>query len=247
MKRRRTGTTAAARAPYKRPRTTAKAGQMVMYKSVPRAPGTLYGKGKEIKAVDIPYQIVSINQPATAIIALLNGVQTGTGFFNRIGSRIEMKSLHIRGVLRNGATAVQSFCRMAIVYDRQPTGALPIWSDIFQARDQTGTATNSTASGVNLDNRDRFVVVRDVQYFLPSVSNAAGVLTNGPSYPGSDQESDINIFIKLKGLVTHFKSSSNPATITDIATGALYFCTADQLNAGAWQWQLGFRLRYDDM
>lgn len=204
--------------------------------------------GAEIKAVDIVLGGLNCNAGGggAEVVALLNGVQAGAGFFNRVGARIEMRNLHIRGVLRNAATGVQDTCRLAVVYDRQPTNGLPAFNTIFQSRDQAGTAATTGVSEINLDNRDRFIILRDVQYFTPAVTNTAGVLTNGPNYPGSDQESDVNIFIKLKGLGTHFNSTATPVTIANIATGALYIVVWSVINAASWQFYIGTRLRYDD-
>jgi len=211
-------------------------------------PGMFQPTGTEIKAIDIPLATRTFRLPSAASnIILLNGIQAGTGFFNRVGSRIEMKNLHIRGTIQNSATAVAAQqLRILVIYDRQPTGALPVISDILQTRDQAGAATTSGLSEINLDNRDRFVILRDYNVFAPTVTNTAGVQTNGPQYPGEDNTLDLNLFIKLKGLGTHYKSTSAPTTITDIATGALYCAfTCDQTD-NSWISINSFRLRYDD-
>jgi len=158
-----------------------------------------------------------------------------------------MKNLHIRGVIENLVTSgIENVARLLIVYDRQPAGALPVIQDILQSRSQTGAATTTGNSEINLDNRDRFTIIRDLEWFLPSCTNTAGVLTNGPNFPGTDEKMDLNVFIKLKGLGTHYKSTSNPATIADIATGALYCCFVCTSNDATWDARVGFRLRYDD-
>lgn len=212
-------------------------------------PGAFQPTGAEIKAIDIAEAIYSFRAPGTATgLILLNGVQTGAGFFNRVGARIEMKNLHVRGKNINAATVASvSYLRIMIVYDRQPAvGALPVVTDILQSRDQTGAATTSGVSEINLDNRDRFIILRDLKYYAPSVSNAAGVLTNGPQFPGDDTHFDVDEFIKLKGLGTHFRSSSNPTTIADISTGALYAMFVSDGVDSAWAASVGFRLRYND-
>lgn len=209
-------------------------------------PAAWQPSGTEIKAIDIPVASYNFRAPATASsVILLNGVQTGAAFFNRVGSRVEMKNLHIRGVVTSAVTTVDTIGRLLILYDRQPTGALPVIADILLSRDQTGAVTTSGVSEINLDNRDRFIVVRDIQWFLPAVTNTAGVLTNGPQYSDDMPHTSINEFIKLKGLGTHYKSSSNPTTIGDIATGALYAAfvtTSDSAYAVAAQ----FRMRFED-
>lgn len=209
-------------------------------------PAAFFPMGNEIKAIDIAPADYPFRTAATNSTILLNGVQTGAAFYNRVGSRIELRSLHIRGFVNYKATSVAQTARLLIIYDRQPVGALPVISDILQSRDQTGTATTASASEINLDNRDRFAIVRDMQLFIPPCTYAAGVLTNGPNFPSDeDQQWDINTFIRLKEMGTHFKSSTNPTAIADIATGALYACFVSSQDNTV-QASVGFRLRYHD-
>jgi len=200
----------------------------------------------EIKAVDLAEQNYVFRDPNTASsIWLLNGVQTGAGFFNRVGSRIELKNLQVNGFLGPNSAATSTTptnLRMLIVYDRQPTGAMPVISDILQDRDQTGTATTGGLAHINLDNRDRFSIIRDVRWAVPTVT--AAVVTGVSS--GVGEPWTVNLFVKLKGLGVHYKSSTNPTTIADIATGALYACFVSETNDSDWVIEAGFRLRYDD-
>lgn len=237
----------------KTPSYTQKAGKKSTTKktstkrSSQKLPGAWSPTGSEIKAIDIPQGDYSFRVPTNTNIILLNGIQTGAAFFNRVGSRIEMKNLHIRGALRPSATnGENTSARMIILYDRQPTGALPVITDILLSRDQAGATTTTGHSEINLDNRDRFVILRDLMWYLPSSTNTAGVLTNGPNFPGDDEKFDVNVFIKLKELGTHFKSSTNPTAIGDIATGALYALFISEANDGTWSAKVSFRLRFDD-
>jgi len=200
----------------------------------------------EIKAIDGAFTNYQFRVPTATNCILCNGVQTGAAFYNRVGSRIEMKNLHLRGYIYNVATSLTTNLRLLVVYDRQPTGGLPTISDLLLSRDQTGATVSTGDSEINLDNRDRFLILRDKQYYAPPCTNTAAVLTNGPSFPAVDQEWDLNEFIKLKGLGTHYKSSSSPTTIADISTGALYcFFVASQSDQ-CWSVNMQFRLRFVD-
>lgn len=206
-------------------------------------------RGSEIKAIDIAnaqYNFLAAGTPPT--LTLLNGIQTGAGFFNRIGARVELKSLKIRGQIFNLLTSVISMLRMIVIYDKQPNGAAPAITEIFQSRDQTGAAATSANSEINLDQRERFVIVRDKEIYAPPVTNTAGVLTNGPSFPGDESSGPyvINEFIPLKGMLSHYKTSSSPTTIADINTGALYVTFITTGAANSWAFTGGFRLRFDD-
>jgi len=235
--------------PVLKRRQVAQAQRLVaQYATIPRPMSQRAGltrHGAEIKAIDIPDGTYGFNRPNAGVVSLLNGVQTGTGFFNRIGSRIEMRSLKIRGFIYYASTTIQDQCRMIIVYDRQPTQTLPAPTVILQTRDQIGNATNPGSSEINLDNRDRFQILRDYQVHIPSCTVAAGVLTNGPSY--SDQKMQVDIYLKLKSLTTHFNSTSNPATIANIATGALYAMFISDTQDATVGFNGQFRLRYSDV
>jgi len=200
----------------------------------------------EIKAIDIAETNFVFRDPNSAsAVYLLNGIQSGAGFYNRVGSRVEMKNLQITGFLGPNAAATSttpSLLRMLIVYDRQPTGALPVISDLLQDRDQTGTASTGGLSHINLDNRDRFSILRDYRWSVPTVT--AGVVSGVSS--GVGEPWNCNLFLKLKGLGCHFKSTSNPATIADIATGALYAAFVTETNDSDWVIEANFRLRYED-
>jgi len=200
----------------------------------------------EIKAIDIAETTYVFRDPNTATaVILLNGIQTGSGFFNRVGSRVEMKNLQLNGFLgpQTGVTSTTpTLTRLLIVYDRQPVGALPTIQDVLQNRDQTGAATQGGLSHVNLDNRDRFSIIRDFRWYLPT--NTGGVVSGVASGVGPTWQ--INEYIKLKGLGTHYKSTANPATIADISTGALYAFFLCETNDNRWVAEVDFRLRYDD-
>jgi len=207
---------------------------------------TFQPTSSEIKAIDIAETNYVFRDPNSAsAIYLLNGIQTGAGFYNRVGSRIEMKNLQLNGFLGPNSAATSTTptnLRVLIVYDRQPTGALPVISDILQDRDQLGAASTGGLSHINLDNRDRFSILRDMRWAVPTVT--AGVVTGVA--PGVGDTWTVNVFMKLKGLGVHYKSSTNPCTIADIATGALYAAFVAETNDSDWVMEAGFRLRYDD-
>lgn len=249
MKRQRSYASKGAKAPYKKPRSNAGIPRrIVLERPLVRMPqrAGLYSGGAEIKAIDLPDATYGFIAPAGGTqIILLNGVQTGVGFFNRVGSRIEMRSLRVRGFIYYAVTSVQDTVRMIIVYDRQPTGALPTVANLLQARDQAGASTNAGSNEINLDNRDRFTILRDYQVTTPSCTVAAGVCTNGPAWSDGNC-AQVDLYIKLKGLVTHYNSTANPCTITNIATGALYCYFVGDTQSNTIGFNGNFRLRFDD-
>jgi hypothetical protein len=224
---------------------------------IPRGPpALLYAKpgSSELKSCSVTPINILFRDPNTAPfnIVLLNGIQQGSGIFNRIGTRIEMKSVKIRGLIRPIITSVQSSGRMILFYDRQPSsvGTPPTASDLLQDTDQTGTSTTIGSSEININNRDRFAIIRDSTFYFPAVTFTAGVVTNPPVWPTPSGTGAFtyNEYVKLKGLLTQYKSNSNPSTVADIATGSLWLAWTQHgtPTAGSWEFDGGVRLRYND-
>lgn len=221
-----------------------------------RLPAFENGQEPEIKAIDFPTIAVSAGGQTVQNFALmstppvgytLNCIAVGSGYFNRIGSKINMKNLHIRGFVVNNGSSVSDMGRIIVVYDRQTNGALPPLTTILSQRDSAGTAQQSGTSEVNLDYRDRFIILRDYEIYFPSVTFTGGVETNGPQFPGEMSRLDVNMFIPMKDLLVHYKASSAPPVVGDISCGGVYIYCVSSNAANPWQFQYSGRLRYDDL
>jgi len=218
-------------------------------------PGLLKQTGTEKKVLfsgtgDPINGLLALN--STGTVAATNLIQVGSSMFNRIGRKIEMKSIRLSGtILTLAVTRAAGIAhgRIMLIYDRQTNGAFPTVSDILQDTDQAGTNFTESFSGINMNNRERFVTICDVRLTLPQATNTAGVLTN--VYPNDCQGNVIRVdeFRKLKGLVTHYKADSNPAVIGDISTGALYIISLTDQTAGTelFTFNWSCRLKYEDM
>jgi len=231
--------------PYKRPRTLQNA-PMVMY----RRP-VMGGVGRvapEVKALDVPAAPVTLN--ATGAVVCINLLSVGSSFFNRIGRKINLKSLKCTGYIAPiRAQVLVDYIRILFVYDKQTNGALPAVSDILQTTSQTGANTTDILSGPNLNNRDRFVILRDNHYCLPHVTGAAAPFTTGGLIDQVSPTIRLDNFIKLKGHVTQYKADSSPGVIGDIATGSLLVLALGDFPAGTegYAMQLETRLRFWDV
>jgi len=226
-----------------------------------RAPAAAnYARGRlsggELKAVDYPLAAASVWSviiDSSPDFQLLNGVQAGAGYFNRIGKRIKMKSIHIVGHIipsGNATTNTAEYLRCLLVYDRQPgnPGAVPGGTDVLQDRDNVGNTNATSYAGPNLDNSDRFMIIRDWRIAVPANGNAAAISQQTNGIVGQ-QENKVNWFVDLKGLETVFKQTTNPAGIGDITTGTLLFMTFGSLSAAnqpGYIFQGKSRLRFYD-
>jgi len=216
--------------------------------------GLVGGRGAtELKSVDTAavYDI-GLGQAGT-IQLVLPPPKTGASFYNRVGSRTRAKSLEIRGLIQptyiNTVALRMQYVRIIVLYDRQANGAPPSVADVITDYDTDGNAiTGSVLSGLNMNNRDRFLVLRDRKLILPSIGVSGVVDSSAHFYPDPNAPGTViyNEFIKLKGLETHYKASNG--TIGDISTGSFVILAQQQLPAPAGEtspaWSFVWRARF---
>lgn len=186
----------------------------------------LRGTGEK-KVIDVAAGTIQIN--TTGSFNLLNGCVQGSDYSNRIGRKIVMRSLYIRGFAfpEPSATAANSpsqQARMIIFLDSQPNGAAPAVTDLLNSA--------TPASQLNLNNRDRFRVLRDQTFvFGPQVYAVSA--TAAPTVTGTPSVADVNCYVKM-GHETIF-NAGNAGTIGDINSGALYMFWIGSVTAGTGQ------------
>jgi len=202
---------------------------------------------------DLSVGLVPITTNSNANIVVLNLIQPGNGSWNRHGRKATLKTLRLRGCMTYTNEALvttydsnRSICRMVVVWDKNPnSGAIPTWDTIFGETSQTGTEDSTPLSGLKLDNTSRFRVLRDCILEPPTVMPlGAAAQAFVTSYVPFDE------FIDLKGLQTVYSGETNPLTIADIASGALYVgwrAANNSSNFDGWTIGAGFanaRLRF---
>jgi len=215
-------------------------------------------KKREIKTVDtnFPQNYVRVYIPDTLTGVTFNDqpciqnlvrVQQGAGIPNRIGNKIALKSLRLRGTVQttgaNGAPSQQA--RFMIIYDRQVNGVYPavdtILSDV-----STANVVNpgNYLSSINPNFYDRYIVLCDKIFILGPTTTGASEL-NGPT---EMKGYVIDEFIKLKGLEVQFSTSTNNSPIGDLTTGALYLIGWGDITNGneASYMDMTCRLRFYD-
>lgn len=251
----------------KRARANVRLGRFAPFRAVRRGPpalraATISGAG-EVKCVDVNSGTLGIlGSTVPPQFASLNNTTEGSSFFNRIGRKISMKSLHLRGIItaNSGSLVAQGplTARIMVIYDRQPNGNVPAFADLIQSQNLGGTTSNTVFDGINMNNRERFAVLADMQVILPPVGIGGitpastvlnGVDPNGNAGDSNQGQFNINRFIKLKGIDTLYKASTG--LIGDIATGSLLLLAfSNDTNAGAtpaWNLTLSSRLKFIDV
>lgn len=187
------------------------------------------GRKSELKNFDTA---VASNIPATgAINTSLNLVREGTGDNQRVGRTIVIKSVQLNGSIVKASTATASTVEydIAIVLDKQCNGANPTYANIF-----SGTTPHQL---LNLDNSDRFQVLRRFQGVLGSQSlNTAGTAF-------SDVR-DIISFYKQCNIPIKFDADNGD--VTDLASNNLVLAWSTSSN-NLIAADFNFRIRYSDM
>jgi len=198
------------------------------------------GMRMEKKVIDINALSLLIEN-ATGQPALLNGCIAGSQNFQRIGRKINLRSLQIRGVLYPAdLTTNAQLTRMIVVYDKQANGAAPTYANVIQSQNIAGTTSSTATDMVNLDNRDRFEIIRDKTFSFSFTDAASGFSSSPGNY-------EINEFIRLQDRPTIFNAGT-AGTVGDIQSGSLYiFWISTQANATGSTFQGSYRTRFLDV
>lgn len=165
----------------------------------------------ELKYTDIAQADYAAD--TTGNVTALNLTAVGDDNTSRDGRQICNRSIHIQGMVLPGSTTATSanLSRIILVWDSQPnSGTIALITDIL-------TASTSIAP-TNLNNRERFTILRDLRFAQGSYNNTATqAVSNGNNTYG------VNEFVTLKDIKTTY--SGTTAAIGSVATGALLMVT----------------------
>lgn len=201
---------------------------------------------KETKYVDFVSEALTIQKYNSPPLAnTMNILIQGAAPYQRIGSHVNWKSMRIRVAFRPNGTAVQDALRMVVIYDRQTNGVAPTWADVIQDTDQSGATGTYNLSGLNMNNRERFLCLADSTIVVPSIGTWTPPGT-GLGIPDATRSLLIDRYIKLRDLTSHYKATAG--TVGDISTGGLFlFFACGQNNANTWLADIHARLRFSDV
>lgn len=167
----------------------------------------------EAKVVDT--DPATYNMDTTGTVTLLNGVATGSDYTDRVGRKIILKSVYVRGIIKPVDTQTSDvLCRMMLVYDMQSNGAAPAITDILKS-------STSTAQ-LNMNNRDRFKIIMDKVVALGARDISSG-------YTGMVNVVPVKKYKKLRHETIY---SGTLSTVASIATGGLYLVTIGDQTSG---------------
>jgi hypothetical protein len=181
----------------------------------------LYKLEDEKKGLDTRMEFNEIgNSNGLSIMSSFNRVVGGTASHQRVGRKIKMKSIRIRGVayyaVESGTQLPRDVClRMLVVYDKQSNGTSATIADVMVSTTNDTPSENNTywANQLGYDDMERFVVILDKIIHLKQGGNGTGAAGVSISMP-------VDEFVDLKGIETTYNQDS-AATNAAIQTGNL--------------------------
>lgn len=214
----------------------------------PRTMALPYESGPERKRMDAGFSQTVTNGSSGMNILFLNGVATGSDEGNRIGRKVQCKSIGIEGTFTGPTNSLvnetkdDTIIRWWIISDNDPNGNLPTPAQMFEA-----VGGSYVQAFNNTDYTARFKTVRTGTFSLASMTlvTAAGVNAPGPG-GGSPQAYHLKVHAKLDNTTKYIGTGS---TISNVGSGALYFCCCCSAN-GDFQnaaFNIGARVMFTDL
>lgn len=178
----------------------------------------------ELKAVDafLGSSILS-GVGAANHVALINNPIQGPDRNQRIGRKIQIKSIHCRFSLHPVTpvpTSVPEDIVILLVWGYEG-GPLPALADVLQDVNYAGTTLTNVRSNTNLDTTKRFKILRRKNIPLRICGTATGALPcNGAAFQANQDDINWEWYMKCD-LMTQF-NSGNAGTVADIENGSLF-------------------------
>jgi len=148
----------------------------------------------------------SVAADTTGAHALMNGLSMGNSATTRVGSRIAIRSLELRGFIQaTPGTGLMQAVRFLLVLDKQANHTAPTVGEYLSSNSLTGLR--------NLTHRKRFRIILDKTF--PIDVNVSAV-TYGIIKP-------YHYYLKMKRPLAVDYNAANNGTVADIESNSLYF------------------------
>lgn len=162
--------------------------------------------------------------PAGALVASgalgapLVGLAQGNTQNQRVGRRIRLKSLIVKGTLASGGGATpDDWAVLVLLLDRQSNGAIPAAGDVWSAAGGGAVGTHAYDLARNLDNDKRFKILKSEKFTLQAGAGVAGAY-DAVNVP-------VDWYIKFNMNVEIGNTNvTNVGNITEFKENNLYLC-----------------------
>lgn len=169
---------------------------------------------EEMKTLDKLLQSISCSADGTEAQTqlLLNNLPPGTDGNSRVGKKVLMKALQLRGRITPGSTAVDNKVTILLVYVRSNNKAATptVWADMLTSQSPDALS--------NRDNATKFKILRRWDYALHGNTNAVGNVQDSSSYVFEQY------VVFKKPLIAQWIAQSAAGAIGDFEKGSLHLC-----------------------
>lgn len=175
----------------------------------------------EFKSHDV-YGQTNINNTGTLV--LLNGLSNGDDYDDRDGRQVRFKSLQLNTrCLLDSVSATNTLFRMIIFIDKQPNAGAPAVTELLDL-----TSAPRTDAHRNLDNRKRYVILKDKRFCVNQIV----------------PEKIVDVYKKIDMKTIYDDSSTS--TINDITSNSFYVYFVSDQAVNTPQVTYNARLRFVD-
>jgi len=160
---------------------------------------------------------------------ILNLLKAGSEYYNRIGRKLTLSEIYIKGFIKQNRPTYGGQVRMLLVWDKQPNTTEATLADILYSHD-TSAATKvvDTTNHINLTRSDRFKIISEKTFQFSNVVTVTSAAPGPEELPGDGGNprcQKIKIFRSLTQ-TEHQKWQSiyndgNQGSIGDIISGSL--------------------------
>lgn len=150
------------------------------------------------------------------LVQHLDIIDQGTGFSDRNGQRTQITGLHIRGRINwDGSNSTTNVDQVGyfVVWDRTPSGNLPLAAEILNL----GDGTDANVAFPNLNGQDRFIILARKSWLMTKVNTSATVVANANTQIELD-----DYFGFGRNLTTLTNLGQTSGVIAQRTSGALY-------------------------
>ena len=203
-------------------------------------------KGVELKYTDF-YVTRQMNQVGSIEYIFPNQVfdPAAGQQLGRVGEEVNPTSVNIHAIitLDNLSASQGNVCRMILLWDKTPGGALPTLFAATQSILDNSIITETTLMPYQHDMRDRFKILWDYKFVINS--NFAVTTTPATGVVTDVYQNRVTISKKVK-LSRTVKYQANNGVINDVSSNSLILCLISDQTSNDPVCELGIRTYFKD-
>lgn len=195
----------------------------------------------EVKTLDVGLGVggsVTSNLTNNALFTICNPIQVGTGTYQRIGEKVQLKALrlnlnfnyvYMRNTVGSHLNGNRLIVRLMLWKQSGSATAFPNWNGIFGNTAQDGTTSVSLHSHLFANRTNEYVVLREWDNDFSPQSGDLPVANQTAICPFS-----IDDYVKFGGIEARYVGTANPMTVANCSSNLVFLCmraSVDDVNS----------------